>query len=138
MSDKTQCIERTLILKSTIDRVWDAITNPEQLSQWFGQTAQFTLKQGNIGHFGWDEHGSFAIRIEKVTPKTLFSWRWMPKKDEPFEEKGSTLVEWKLKPIANGGTELYLKESGFLSEQSHQDNIGGWKEELQHLLDFLK
>lgn len=77
------------------------------------------------------------MRVESVTPKTYFSWRWMAQKDMTFDEKLSTLVEWHLKSLSSGGTEVYLKESGFLSERSHQDNIEGWKEELQHLLDFL-
>lgn len=41
-------IEKTLTLKSSIDEVWEAITNPECLSQWFGQSAEFTLIPGSI------------------------------------------------------------------------------------------
>jgi uncharacterized protein YndB with AHSA1/START domain len=137
MKNSTEAIKRQLTIESSQDKVWQALTDPKKLSQWFGQSAEFKLEPKSIGHFGWDNHGTFAMRIEKVLPKSYFSWRWMAKKDRPFNKDQSTLVEWKLKPLEPNKTELIMKESGFKSPESRTDNVGGWKEELGHLMSYV-
>lgn len=133
----SNAIERKLILKASQKQVWEALTNPKKLSQWFGQSAEFELLSGCIGHFGWDNHGKFAMRIEQVQPNSYFAWRWMAKKDAPFDKDLATLVEWKLKLIAPNQTELYMIESGFKSPDSRSENVDGWNQELDHLQKFL-
>lgn len=39
MTNSTEAIERQLIIESSQDKVWQALTDPEKLSQWFGQSA---------------------------------------------------------------------------------------------------
>ena len=137
MTNKIEAIERQLIIESSQNKVWEALTNPDKLSQWFGQNAKFTLEPKSIGHFGWDNHGKFAMRIEQIQPKSYFAWRWMAKKDTPFDIDQTTLVEWKLKSLAPDKTELYMKESGFKSPESRVDNDSGWNQELDHLQELL-
>ena len=137
MTNSTEAIERQLIIEAPQEKVWQSLTDPEKLSQWFGQSAQFELKPKSIGHFGWDNHGTFAMRIENVQPKTYFAWRWMAKKDTPFDKDQTTLVEWKLKPLASNKTELIMIESEFKSPDSRSDNVGGWEQELGHLMRYL-
>ena len=137
MTNSTQAIERLIIIESSQDQVWQALTNPEKLSQWFGQSAQFKLEPKSIGHFGWDNYGTSAMRIEKIQPQTYFAWRWMAKKDIAFVKDQTTLVEWKLKPLTPKKTELTMRESEFKSPESRSDNVDGWKQELGHLVGFL-
>ncbi len=137
MTHETRNIERTLTLKSSQEKVWLAITDPDSIGQWFGESAEFELKAGALGWLGWEHHGQFAMRVEAVEPMTYFAWRWMRFKDIPFSEDESTLVEWRLTALPEGGTELLLIESGFKSPESRQDNVGGWQEELEHLQTFL-
>ena len=113
------------------------VTNHDKLSQWFGQSAQFELEPKSIGYFGWVDHGTFAMRVEQVQPQTYFAWRWMAKKDTPFMKDQTTLVEWKLKALADNRTELIMIESEFKSAESHKDNVGGWEQELGHLTGYL-
>ena len=138
MTNSIEAIERTLIIDSAQNEVWEVLTNPVKLSQWFGQSAEFKLEPGSIGSFGWDDHGTFAMRIEQVEPQDFFSWSWMSEKSTPFDQNLTTLVEWKLKSLTPNKTELYMKESGFKSPESRSDNVGGWNQELEHLLVFLQ
>jgi uncharacterized protein YndB with AHSA1/START domain len=137
MTQSTQAIERTLIIESPQNKVWQALTDPKKLSQWFGQSASFTLEPKSIGHFGWDDHGTFAMRIEHIQPQSYFAWRWMAQKDTPFVKDQTTLVEWHLKALSPNKTELTMKESEFKSPESRSDNVGGWKQELGHLVEYL-
>jgi len=131
-------IDKEIHFKADIDRVWQAITSPEEVGQWFGQKASFELRAGSIGWFRWDKYGQFTMRVEVVEPKNYFAWRWMANKGEAFDESASTLVEWRLRSTRDGGTQLQLRESGFRSPASREDNVGGWKAELQDLTTFLE
>ncbi|MGJ8664639.1 MAG: SRPBCC domain-containing protein [Marinicella sp.] len=138
MNDNTAAINRQLNIKAPIGKVWKAITDPSQLSQWFGQAAEFELTIGAVGWFGWDDYGKFAIQIEAIDEPSHFAWRWMAEKEVSFKAEESTLVEWWLEVINPSETKLTLRESGFLTAQSRSDNEHGWTEELGHLEQHLK
>jgi uncharacterized protein YndB with AHSA1/START domain len=130
-------IDKKLELDRSPEDVWKALTDPIAVAGWFGDTASFAPELGGEGWFGWESHGSFSMRIEDFDPPKRLSWRWAREADKPLTETHSTLVEWTLLPREDGGTTLLLKESGFATEESRQDNVGGWKQELQHLVEFL-
>lgn len=131
-------IEKRLELDQAPADVWRALTDPTQVAAWFGDTAAFAPEPGSKGWFGWEKHGKFAMRVEEFDPPRRFVWRWAREAGKSLEEVDSTLVEWTVLPRDDGGTTLLLKESGFVSEESRQLNVGGWEEELQHLIVHLQ
>lgn len=130
-------IDKKLELNQRPETVWNSLTDPSQVASWFGETAEFDAKSGGEGYFGWQSHGQFAMRIEEFNPPHRLTWRWAREADKSLDETHSTLVEWTLLPREDGGTTLLLKESGFATEDSRQENIGGWKHELGELVEFL-
>ena len=135
MSDRT--IEREMEFSATVERVWKAITEPTELSRWFGDRTRLELTPGAEGAFIWDEHGSFALRVEEVEAPHRLVWSWVHEADVPFADAPATRVEWTLRARDGGGTVLYLKESGFLTDQHFQMNTEGWTEELDELTHLL-
>ena len=71
------------------------------------------------------------VRIEVFEPVTRLSWRWGDAGKSVDE--GSTLVEFRLEPLAGGGTRLHLRESGFEREDNRWSNTEGWMTELAEL-----
>lgn len=108
-------IERELVLKANIDKVWDAITNPEQLNQWFGDTANIPiLAEGEPIVFGWGDDLSKGI-IQTVNRPNVFAFRWQSSRlgrTSEFHEDYSTLVTFTLTAIPTG-THLHMIETGF-------------------------
>lgn len=108
-------IERELMLEANIDKVWDAITNPEQLSQWFGDTADIPLlAEGEPIVFGWGDDLSKGI-IQTVNPPNVFAFRWQSSRlgrSAEFSGEYSTLVTFTLTAIPTG-THLHMIETGF-------------------------
>lgn len=131
-------IDKKLELEQSPETVWAALTDPAQVASWFGETAEFGAELGGEGYFGWESHGRFAMRIEDFDPPHRLTWRWGREANKPLNETHSTIVEWTLLPREGGGTTLLLRESGFATEQSRQENIGGWKHELGELVEFLE
>jgi uncharacterized protein YndB with AHSA1/START domain len=133
----TAAIERTLELDAKPEDVWQALTDPAEVSGWFGDSAHFVLEVGSDGWLGWENHGRHSMRIEEIDPPTRFAWRWARNVDTAIDEGVSTLVEWTLVPRQDGGTTLELRESGFVREEDREENSGGWNDELQHLQSYL-
>lgn len=131
-------IERRLELDAPPERVWQALTDPGELSRWFGDSAELDLRPGGEGFFGWETHGRFAVRVDVVEPTKRLAWRWTHKRDSPFDPERSTLVEWTLTPRPGGGTVLELRESGFKEAKHRGENVEGWTQELGELVELLE
>jgi uncharacterized protein YndB with AHSA1/START domain len=130
-------IERRMTFELPRDVVWAALTEPDQIAQWFGSGAELDLRPGGDGAFTWDQHGvTSRITVERVDPPSRFAYRWEP----GGADRGglTTLVEFILEEIPRG-TRLTLIESGFaqLGADTRQGNEYGWDEELGELRTFL-
>ena len=131
-------IERTLELEASLEEVWRALTDPTELSGWFGDTTELNPKVGAEGWFGWESHGRFAMRVEEFNPPHRFAWRWVHEPETSVDDAPLTLVEWTLTARHDGGTTLHLRESGFQTEKHQRENDGGWTQELGELSEHLK
>lgn len=139
---KTDEIRRELVIDAPIEKVWDALTDPGQLSQWFGDIAEVDLRPGGRARFGWSEYESVSEAVVETVERPLrFSFRWEAVEGMSLEE-ASTLVQFDLEP-AGGKTRLRMVESGFASlpedmyERRFSENDSGWTAELADLTDFL-
>jgi uncharacterized protein YndB with AHSA1/START domain len=130
-------IEKRLEFDAPVEKVWRAITEPDELAQWFGHRAELDLRPGGAGAMTWEEHGRFAVRVEAVEPPTRLVWSWVHEPDVDFEDAPATRVEWLLTEREGGGTTLRLVETGFRTELHHKQNTGGWDEELAELVTLL-
>lgn len=133
-------IKKELTLSQPIEVVWEAVTNPAEIKQWFGSDAVFTLEVGNEGYFEWQNEceGRFAMKIVEIKAPKYFAWRWMFEADVPYSDKGSTQVEWHLYKTVSGGTHLLLLESGFDQQAHRKMNIEGWNSELADFKQFIQ
>lgn len=137
-------IERTIELTAPIERVWAAITDPAEVAKWFGDIAEIDLRPGGDAVFGWTAHDNRARAIvEAVDAPRHFAYRWAVDSDTPVAAGPSTLVEFHLEELSEGGTLLRLVESGFASIpggrglESFESNATGWKAELDDLGTYL-
>jgi len=128
-------IERQLDFHASPQRLWRALTEDDELSAWFGQGAHLDLRPGADGWFEWDGHGRVPVGMEVVEPVTRLSWRWGDVGKSV--DDGSTLVEFRLEPLAGGGTRLHLRESGFAQESNRGSNTEGWLSELAELASHV-
>lgn len=125
------------------ERVWRAITDPDELAEWFpDKTADFRAEPGYSGAFVWhgtdtvDDQcggGAFAVKVEIAEPFHTLVWHWADRANTPFDPSASTRVEWKLSERAAGGTVLVLRETGFENVGAAEGNDRGWDSELGEL-----
>jgi uncharacterized protein YndB with AHSA1/START domain len=105
-------IEREISIQAPIVTVWDVITKPEYISQWFGAQAELDVRQGGKGKLSWGEDMEAPLEIVEVEKPHLFSFLWVAPDEETKPTHQQTLVEFRL---AEDGAETKVRftESGF-------------------------
>jgi uncharacterized protein YndB with AHSA1/START domain len=131
-------IERSMTFSASPERVWAALTDPAELASWFPDRVDgFEPTADGGGWLVWDAHGRYAIRTETYEPPTRLVWRWARQSETALEDGPTTTVEWRVEPTGSGGTVLYLREHGFLTEHDRGQNVTGWEHELGELATYL-
>jgi uncharacterized protein YndB with AHSA1/START domain len=126
-------IERTLDLAAGTDRVWATLTDPAEMSAWFGSTTELEPAFGSEGWFGFGDEDRFGVRIEAFEPGRRLAWRWAEEPGTPLDGGPTTVVEWILARGANGGTRLRMRETGLRTLRNLEMNAAGWFKELAEL-----
>ena len=133
-------VRRDLEIRAPRARVWEALTEPNQLLQWFPtKRAEIDLRPGGDA-LEWDEAKAEAV-VDVIEPPGRFVFRWRPEGlGRPF-----TTVSFTLDELEDGAsTRVRLVESGFASlpdqieTQSQKGNDEGWAHELQELKEYLE
>ncbi len=137
MSDK---IEREISIQAPITTVWEVITRPEYISQWFGSQVEIDVRRGGKGKLIWNEDVQAPLEIVEVEKPHLFSFLWIAPDESTRLTRQQTLVEFRL--TEDGAeTKLSFTESGFeklemTAEQKANliaDHTSGWGEFLSNL-----
>ena len=144
---ETDRIERSIVINAPRDRVWRALSNPEEFGTWFGanlkgQTfAPGPRARGQISSCGY-EHVWFDVVIERIEPQDLLSYRWHPYTIDPavdYTKEQPTLVTFTLKDAPGNGTLLTVVESGFDNVpparrlEAFRMNNRGWEAQLNNI-----
>lgn len=133
-------IER--VYDATIDEVWNAITDKEQMKQWYFELEEFKPEVGFTFHF-WGQDGDIKFEHEcivtEVIPgkKLTYSWRYPA-------YKGKSFVSFELIPEGNK-TKLRLTHTGLESFPSDHRSFrresfaAGWTEIIgKNLKEYLE
>jgi uncharacterized protein YndB with AHSA1/START domain len=145
----TDRIEKEIVLKAPLAKVWRALTEPAEFGKWFGAEMKDTFTpgarvQGRITHPGY-EHLTLDMTVERMEPQRLFSWRWHPYAVDPerdYSGEPTTLVECELTEVP-GGTRLRIVESGFdrvpmaRREEAFRMNSQGWAAQVKNIESYL-
>jgi len=118
----TASIKTELHLRASPSRVWRALTDPEQLSQWL-MPAELTAQVG--GHLSFDagQWGIIHGEVLAMEPERLLRISW---RNPPLD----TTVTWTLSPEGTG-TRLLMEHAGFdladpRQAMAHGQMGGGW------------
>ena len=145
----TDRIEKRVVLRAPLDRVWRAISDAEEFGRWFGvrfdgpfvagtsvtaaitpTTVDHQVAKRQEPHAGVKS----TWQIVAIEPRRRFAYRWHPFAIDPgadYEREPTTLVEFVLSETPDGVL-LTITESGFdaLPEArrsaSFDANAEGW------------
>jgi uncharacterized protein YndB with AHSA1/START domain len=147
----TDRIEKRIVLKAPVSRVWRALTDYQEFGEWFrvkldGPFEAGQTTRGYITYPGY-EHLKWEVVVQAMEPERLFSFTWHPYAVDPtvdYSAETPTLVEFRLEAAETGeGSMLTVTESGFdkLHEHRRQEafrmNDGGWSEQMKNIEAYV-
>lgn len=160
MASSTDHIEKQVLLKAPLKRVWRAISDAQAFGSWFGVrfNGPFVAGEhltGRIVPTTVDpevaesqkpyEGIRFDITVESIEPMRLLSFRWHPYAIDPevdYSKESTTLVVFELEERPDG-TLLTITESGFDSipvarrAAAFEMNEQGWEAQLALIEKYL-
>ena len=126
------------LYQAPLEKVWHALTDKDQMKQWYFDIPDFRLQEGAVFNFyepgGYNRfHHQCTIKEINLFKKFVHTWRY------PEKSKGSTELTWQLFPEGDT-TQLKLVHSGIESfandgpDFSRENFEAGWKEILGNSL----
>ena len=98
-------IRREIVVDAPPDEVWEALTDPAELGEWFANEVELDLQPGGEGVFRWGDGSQRRAVVEEVDPERLFSFWWWR------EEAEASRVAISLDPV-EAGTRVVVTETG--------------------------
>jgi uncharacterized protein YndB with AHSA1/START domain len=153
MASSTDRIEKVVVLRAPVARVWRAISDASEFGSWFGVAFDGPFVAGarmvgaivptkadpEVARTQEPYAGKmFELVVDRIQPMHLFSFRWHPFAVDPnvdYSSEPATLVVFELAPVAEG-TRLTITESGFdgiplaRRAQAFAMNDQGWAAQL--------
>jgi uncharacterized protein YndB with AHSA1/START domain len=99
-------VVRELVLPAPPEEVWEALTAPERLEEWFANDVELDL-EGGQGVFRWASGETRRALIEEVEVGRRLGLRWW---DEEVGETEPTQVTFTLEEV-DEGTRLVVREA---------------------------
>lgn len=141
-------IEREVFVEASPEVVFEVVSSPDHLQQWWPDEAHYEPVPGSTGEIVFGEPGAadravVAFTVVDAQPPRTFSFRWTQPAGEPAADGNSLLVTFDLTPSA-GGTLLKMTERGFremgweaaVLEQQYNDHVTGWDFYLPRLVSY--
>jgi uncharacterized protein YndB with AHSA1/START domain len=102
-------IRRQVVMPVSPERLWEALTDPEQVTEWFGARVDWALEEGGPARFLDDDGSVRAGRIEAVRPGQHLRFLWWPTGNNDDGPADVSEVSYLLEPVAEG-TRLTIQE----------------------------
>lgn len=131
------------IYAAPVTKVWQAITDKEQMEEWYFDIKNFVPEKGKVFDFDVEfDQNVYHHRFEilEVIPNKKLQHTWA----HPGHSKGKSVLTWLLEPVEKGtkvtlsheGTENFADAGDGFTKENY---IAGWNEILgQGLRDFLE
>jgi uncharacterized protein YndB with AHSA1/START domain len=141
-------IEREIHIDASPEVVFEVVSRPEHVRQWWSDDAHYEPTPGSTGELVFGDPasggGAAAFTVVDVRPPRTFAFRWTHPAGEDAREGNSLLVTFELAP-SGGGTLLRMTETGFremgwevaVLEEQYGEHVAGWDHFLPRLAPYV-
>jgi uncharacterized protein YndB with AHSA1/START domain len=138
-------IKKSIVISASPEVVFKAITDPEELTNWFPDSAVFNDRSGGQVRFSFYKERSKDLDrdyspegiVKEFIPNKKVSYTWQLKDTPDFPE---TVVTWELEEIEPHKTKVELVHSGFTGKErgklSSKEHDQGWSYFLGRLKEY--
>ena len=142
-----ETIERQIHVEAPPEIVFEMVSRPEHLKEWWPDDARYVAEPGSVGEIVFGDPGVGGkvetFTVVDVRAPRAFSFRWTHPVGEPAAQGNSFLVTFELTP-SGAGTLLRMTETGFrergwdvaVLEETYRDHVTGWDFFLPRLAPY--
>lgn len=130
-------IIKELTIEATPERVWGALTQPDEIGHWWTNDLNATPEVGSLAEFRFGEWGDFVLRFEVAELDRDKKVHWIHRFSSVAQWAG-TSVTWQLEPVHNG-TRVVFRHEGFENKDVvYEQTRGNWNYFLTSLKSYLE
>lgn len=141
-------IEKHIHIDASPAVVYEVVSNPQHIAQWWTDEAQFDPTPGGHGVLVWRGRATNRpfeahITVVEAVPGQRFSFRWLYPEGEAPTPTNSLLVTFEIAPDADGSlltvTEEGMREQGWeaaVLEEHYRSHDAGWTRHLADLATY--
>jgi uncharacterized protein YndB with AHSA1/START domain len=142
-------IEREIHVDASPEVVFEVVSSPEHLKEWWPDEAEIEPAAGATGHIVFhraapEEPVAVPITVVEAQPPQRFSFRWGHEAGTVPGPSDSLLVTFDLEPSGEG-TRVRMTETGFrergweaaVLEQAYQEHSQGWDYFIPRLAQYV-
>ncbi len=142
-------IEREIHVEASPEIVFEVISSPVHLQEWWPDEANLDPTPGATGELVFANDGNPRAHVAQITvvdaePPRLFSFRWVYPEGEIATETNALFVTFALTP-AGDGTLVRMTETGFrergweiaVLEETYNDHVSGWNVFIPRLGEYV-
>ena len=130
-------IVKELAVEAPPERVWSALTQPEEIGHWWTNDLNATPEVGSLAEFRFGEWGDFVIRFEVAELDAGKKVHWIHGYSS-VAQWAETNVTWQLEPVQNG-TRVVFTHDGFVKkDEVFEQTRGNWNYFLTSLKSYLE
>ena len=123
------------IIEASPQRVWSALTQPEEIVRWWAEEARVQPEVGFLGEFRFSPPAG-VLQFEVAELDQNEKVRWISRKGPP--QWAGTSVTWQLEPVQSG-TKLVFTHEGFAQvDEGYERTRGNWRYFLDSLKSYLE
>jgi uncharacterized protein YndB with AHSA1/START domain len=143
-------IEREIQVDASPDVVFEVLSSPEYIRQWWSAETDIKASSGATGRLTWTDEStgrcqSMPLTVVEADPPHRFAFRWTHGEDEVAASGNSMLVTFDLVPDGDGTT-VRFRETGFrergweaaVLEAHYNDHRQGWDFYLPRLVETAR
>ena len=93
-------VVREIVFPSSPDEVWEALTEPDRLEEWFANDVELDPRPGGEGVFRWDDGEERRAVVREAEPGERLVLDW--------EDDGDVVLEL---DEVDGGTRVHVTET---------------------------
>jgi uncharacterized protein YndB with AHSA1/START domain len=130
-------IVKELTIGAAPERVWGALTQPDEIGHWWTNDLNVTPEVGSLAEFRFGEWGDFVLRFEVAELEPNEKVHWIYRFGSVAQWAG-TSITWQLTPVHNG-TKLVFTHEGFVKkDEVYEQTRGNWNYFLASLKSYLE
>ncbi len=128
-------IVEELTIEAAPQRVWGAITQQDEIVQWWSDEARVKPEVGSLGEFRFRPPAG-VLQFEVAELNEGSKVHWISRQGPP--QWAGTSVTWQLTPVPNGTKVVFTHEGFAQIDEANERTRGNWEYFLASLKSYLE